>query len=269
MDAACANPRPGRISQNVIWLVTTTQSQRNCASTFQPVSSMCASALRRAASRSACQVASALRAVRWIARQIPLRLMLNPKPCCRMAAASACGNPCSLFISTPRVTASGPTAPPRLRSHRRFGVDAAPARASHTAHTGRWECQNAVPTSGARSLPDIAARSALRSTNPRMPDTAPEAAPESPHPLAPGRADGDVFHSGRPACDLGISDDSCAGLAKTEPPDAGPRAARPLTPFASAQSLPVAAYSRSLDAAYPVAPDPVAPGRGVAPAPVL
>src|SRR5665811_1793244 len=53
MAAACANPRPGRISQNVIWLVTTTQSQRNCASTFQPVSSMCASALRDAARRSA------------------------------------------------------------------------------------------------------------------------------------------------------------------------------------------------------------------------
>src|SRR5215831_10619234 len=30
------------------------------------------------------------------------------KPCCKMAAASACGNPWALFISTPKVTASGP-----------------------------------------------------------------------------------------------------------------------------------------------------------------
>ena len=179
---------------------------------------MCASSLRRAASRSACQVASALRATRWIARQ--------KKPCFRMAAASTCGNPCSLFISTPRVTASGPTCTAAARSHRRFVVDGAIAHAFHTAYTGRWECQNAVPTSGARSLPDIAVRSALRSGDRRTPDTAPEPAPQSLHPQAPGRADGDAFHSWRPVCGLGISDDSCAGLAKTEPPDAGPRAAR-------------------------------------------
>src|SRR5437870_8298113 len=153
--------------------------------------------------------------------------MSNPKPCFRMAAASACGNPCSLFISTPRVTASGPTCTAAAPIASEVWVDAAPARAFHTAYTGRWECQNAVPTSGARSLPDIAARSALRSGDRRTPDTAPEPAPESPHPHAPGRADGDAFHSRRPVCGLGISDDSCAGLAKTEPPDAGPRVARP------------------------------------------
>src|SRR6266700_1858289 len=57
----------------------------------------------------ACQVASALRDTRWIARQMPLRLIVNPKPCCRIAAASAWGNPWALFISTPRAMASGPT----------------------------------------------------------------------------------------------------------------------------------------------------------------
>src|SRR5450755_670312 len=67
----------------------------------------------------------------------------------------------------------------------------------------------------------------------------------------------------------GFSDDSCAGLAKTEPPDAGWRAARPPTLFASAQSLPAAAHFRSLDAACPAAPDPVAQGLAAAPAPVL
>src|SRR4029077_11365627 len=90
---------------------------------------------------------------------------------------------------------------------------------------------NAVPTSGARSLPDIAARCALGSGDRRTPDTASEPAPESLHPHTPGRADSDAFHNGRPACGLGISDDSCAGLAKMEPPDAGPRRARPPTPL--------------------------------------
>ena len=65
--------------------------------------------IRRAASRNACHVASALRATRWIARQIPPRLMVKRKPCLRMAVASACGKPRDLFINTPRVTASGPT----------------------------------------------------------------------------------------------------------------------------------------------------------------
>src|ERR1039457_5928024 len=46
-------------------------------------------------------------------------------------------------------------------------------------------------------------------------------------------------------------------------------AARPPTPFASAQSLPAAAHFRSLDAACPAVPDPVAQGLAATPAPVL
>src|SRR5207253_2525039 len=56
--------------------------------------------------------------------------MINPKPCFRMAAASACGNPCSLFISISQGSPPpAPPAPPLLRSHRRFVVDAALAHA--------------------------------------------------------------------------------------------------------------------------------------------
>ena len=98
------------------------------------------------------------------------------------------------------------------------------------------------------------------------PDTVPEPAPESPHPRAPERAGANALRSRLLACGPGISDDSCAGLAKTEPPDAGWRAARPPTLFASAQSLPAAARFRSLDAACPVVPDPVAQGLAAAPA---
>jgi hypothetical protein len=87
-------------------------------------------------------VASALRATRWMARQIPRRLIVNPKPCCRMAAASACGNPWDLFINTPNVTASGPTctaAAPRA-SEVCSGWRPCTLR-SHCAHrqTGTWK----------------------------------------------------------------------------------------------------------------------------------
>src|SRR6266851_1354136 len=44
-----------------------------------------------------------------MARQIPLRLICKWKPCFRIAAASAWGKPCALFMSTPSVRASGPT----------------------------------------------------------------------------------------------------------------------------------------------------------------
>jgi hypothetical protein len=117
-------------------------------------------------------------------------------------------------------------------------------------------------------LPDIAARSAPASGGRRTPDTAPEPVLESPHPHAPAQADGDAFRSGCPVCGLEIADDSCPSLAKTGPPDAGPPAVHPPTPFAGAQSLPAAGHFRSLDAAYPAAPDPVAQELAVAPAPV-
>ena len=96
MAAASTNPRPGRISQKVIGSVTTAHSQCNCASTFQPVPSICASALRRAASRRACQVASALRAVRWIARQIALRLMVKSKALLQNGGGSGMRQPLQL-----------------------------------------------------------------------------------------------------------------------------------------------------------------------------
>ena len=54
----------------------------------------------------------AVRVVKRLIHEFPqrdLRLIVNPKPCWRIAAASACGNPRDLFINTPRVTASGPT----------------------------------------------------------------------------------------------------------------------------------------------------------------
>src|SRR6266571_9536850 len=44
-----------------------------------------------------------------MARQMPLGLIVNPKPCLRMAAASAWGKPWALFISTSQGD--------RLRSH--------------------------------------------------------------------------------------------------------------------------------------------------------
>src|SRR5437660_1045596 len=39
MEAASSKPRPGKMSQKVTCSLTATQSQRNCAATFHPVSS--------------------------------------------------------------------------------------------------------------------------------------------------------------------------------------------------------------------------------------
>src|SRR5881394_1801894 len=57
--------------------VTFTQSQRNCAATFHPVSSMPFTILRRAASRRACQVGAPRRATRSTARAMVLRFTCN------------------------------------------------------------------------------------------------------------------------------------------------------------------------------------------------
>src|SRR2546429_5103414 len=64
MEAASSKPRPGKMSQKVTCSLTATQSQRNCAATFLPVSSMPFTILRRAASRRACQVGAPRRATR-------------------------------------------------------------------------------------------------------------------------------------------------------------------------------------------------------------
>src|SRR5437016_7120922 len=57
--------------------LTATQSQRNCAATFHPVSSMPFTILRRAASRRACQVGAPRRATRSTARAMVLRFTCN------------------------------------------------------------------------------------------------------------------------------------------------------------------------------------------------
>src|SRR5271167_4241038 len=57
--------------------LTATHNHRSCAATFQPVSSMPFTMLRRAASRRACQVASPRRATRSTARQMVLRFTRN------------------------------------------------------------------------------------------------------------------------------------------------------------------------------------------------
>jgi len=74
MAAACGMPRLGKMSQKFTSSLTATQSERNCAATFQPISSMPFTILRRAASCRACQVASPRRATRSTARQMVLRL---------------------------------------------------------------------------------------------------------------------------------------------------------------------------------------------------
>src|SRR5438105_2471055 len=106
--------------------------------TFQPVSSICASTLRLAASRKAYQVASALRDTRWIARQMPLRLIVNPKPCWRIAAASAWAIPGPCSSALPGRLLPVPPAPPPLRWRWRFAADVGPAHASGIGHSGRW-----------------------------------------------------------------------------------------------------------------------------------
>src|SRR5438552_3139398 len=79
-EAASSNPRPGKMSQTVMWSLTTTHNQCSCASTFQPVSSMAFTRVRRAASRRACHVVSPRCARRSTARQMLLRCTDNPNP---------------------------------------------------------------------------------------------------------------------------------------------------------------------------------------------
>src|SRR5229473_7670795 len=74
----------------------------------------------------------------------------------------------------------------------------------------------------------------------------------------PGLAGGGVGRIVCLTCVLGISVDSSAYLARTEPPDAWPLAAQFPTPCASAHSLPAAARSRPPNVASLAVPDQAA-----------
>src|SRR5438034_1243858 len=117
--------------------------------------------LRRAASRSACQVAWPRRATRSTARQIVLRCTRKPKPSCNTAATSPCGIPSPLFIRTANASASasGPscTAPP-LPGHQRSVADPALARVAHICGSDRRQYQRVSRWSSAPPRVDTAAR---------------------------------------------------------------------------------------------------------------
>ena len=96
------------MSQKGTCSLTTTHHQCRCAATFQPVSSIPFTRLRRAASRKACHVASPRRAARVTARHTVLRLTWSPTPSRSTVATSAGGIPKRLFIVMAHASASGP-----------------------------------------------------------------------------------------------------------------------------------------------------------------
>jgi Mannosyl-glycoprotein endo-beta-N-acetylglucosaminidase len=85
----------------------------------------------------------------------------------------------------PNFVASLPARRPRPE-HQKFAAGAVLARACGTAHNGRSECENAVPTCGAQFLPGIATPLARWSAPRRKPDTASALAQGSLRPRDPG-----------------------------------------------------------------------------------